>query len=52
VVAPAPLKLSHRICLTGQAIVDLDGELDIASAEAAATSRMSSIATAGRSLWT
>lgn len=36
VVATAPLKLSHRIYPTGEAIVDLDGELDIASAEAAA----------------
>jgi ABC-type transporter Mla MlaB component len=31
----APLKLRHRICLTGEAVVDLHGELDIASAEAA-----------------
>ena len=37
VVATAPLKLSHRICPTGEAIVDLDGELDIASADAAAS---------------
>jgi anti-sigma B factor antagonist len=36
-VATAPLKLSHRICPAGEAIVDLDGELDIASAEAAAS---------------
>jgi anti-sigma B factor antagonist len=33
----APLKLSHRICLTGETVVDLDGELDIASAEVAAS---------------
>lgn len=33
----APLKLSHRICLTGEIVVDLDGELDIASAEIAAS---------------
>ncbi len=31
----APLELSHRICPTGEAVVDLDGELDIASAEVA-----------------
>ena len=31
----APLKLRHRICPTGEAVVDLHGELDIASAEAA-----------------
>ncbi len=30
-----PLELSYRISLAGEAIVDLDGELDIASAEAA-----------------
>ena len=30
-----PLELSHRICPTGEAVVDLDGELDIVSAEAA-----------------
>ena len=30
-----PLELSHRICPTGEAIVDLDGELDFASADAA-----------------
>ena len=31
----APLKLSHRICATGEAVVELRGELDIASAEVA-----------------
>ena len=31
----APLKLSHRICPTGEAVVELRGELDIASAEVA-----------------
>lgn len=31
----APLKLSHRICLTGEAVVKLHGELDIASTEVA-----------------
>jgi anti-anti-sigma factor len=31
----APLELSHRICPTGEAIVDLGGELDILSAEVA-----------------
>jgi anti-anti-sigma factor len=31
----APLELSHRICPTGEAVVDLGGELDISSAEAA-----------------
>ena len=31
----APLELSHRICPTGEAVVDLDGELDFASADAA-----------------
>ena len=31
----APLKLRHRICPTGEAVVDLHGELDIASAEIA-----------------
>jgi anti-sigma B factor antagonist len=30
-----PLKLSHRICLTGEAVVKLHGELDIASSEVA-----------------
>ncbi len=30
-----PLELSHRNCPTGEPVVDLDGELDIASAEAA-----------------
>ncbi len=30
-----PLELSHRISLAGEAIVDLGGELDIASAEVA-----------------
>ena len=29
------LELSHRICPTGEAVVDLGGELDCASAEAA-----------------
>jgi anti-sigma B factor antagonist len=31
----APLELSHRICPTGEAVVDLDGELDFASADVA-----------------
>ena len=31
----APLELSHRICPTGGAVVDLGGELDIVSAEVA-----------------
>jgi anti-anti-sigma factor len=31
----APLELSHRICSTGEAVVDLGGELDIVSAEVA-----------------
>jgi anti-sigma B factor antagonist len=31
----APLELSHRICPTGGAVVDLGGELDILSAEVA-----------------
>jgi anti-anti-sigma factor len=31
----APLELSHRICPTGEAVVALDGELDILSAELA-----------------
>ena len=31
----APLELSHRICPTGEAVVDLDGELDILTAELA-----------------
>ena len=31
----APLELSHRICPTGEAIVDLGGDLDILSAEVA-----------------
>ena len=30
-----PLKLSHRICPTGETVVDLGGELDCAGAEAA-----------------
>jgi anti-sigma B factor antagonist len=30
-----PLELSHRICPTGGAVVDLGGELDIAGAEVA-----------------
>ena len=33
--ATAPLELSHRICPTGEAVVDLGGELDIVSAEVA-----------------
>jgi len=35
VARTAPLKLSHRICPTGEAVVKLRGELDIASAEMA-----------------
>jgi anti-sigma B factor antagonist len=31
----SPLKLSHRTCRTGETVVDLDGELDLASAERA-----------------
>ena len=31
----APMELSHRICPTGEAVVDLGGELDILSAEVA-----------------
>lgn len=31
----APLELSHWTCPTGEAVVDLDGELDYASAEGA-----------------
>ena len=31
----APLELSHRICPTGEAVVDFGGELDFATAEAA-----------------
>jgi anti-sigma B factor antagonist len=31
----AVLELSYRICTTGEAVVDLDGELDFASAESA-----------------
>lgn len=31
----APLELSHRICLTGEAVVDFSGELDSTTAEAA-----------------
>jgi anti-anti-sigma factor len=34
-LATAPMELSHRICPTGGAFVDLGGELDIASAEVA-----------------
>jgi anti-anti-sigma factor len=30
-----PLELSRQICLTGEAVVDLDGDLDIATAELA-----------------
>jgi anti-sigma B factor antagonist len=32
---PAPLKLGHRICPTGEVVVGLGGELDVASAEVA-----------------
>jgi anti-sigma B factor antagonist len=32
---PAPLRLSHRIRSTGEAVVELHGELDIASTELA-----------------
>jgi anti-anti-sigma factor len=35
VARASPLKLSHRICPTGEAVVELRGELDIASAEVA-----------------
>ena len=31
----APMELSHRICPTGEAVVDLGGELDILSADVA-----------------
>jgi anti-anti-sigma factor len=31
----APLELSHRICLTGEAVVDFSGELDCTTEEAA-----------------
>ena len=31
----APLELSHRICPTGEAVVDLGGDLDILGAEVA-----------------
>ena len=31
----APMELSHRACPTGEVVVDLGGELDILSAEAA-----------------
>jgi anti-anti-sigma factor len=31
----APLELSHRICVTGEAVVDFNGELDVTTAEAA-----------------
>jgi anti-sigma B factor antagonist len=31
----APLELSHQICSTGEAVVNLGGELDIVSAEVA-----------------
>ena len=31
----APIELNHRICPTGEAVVDLDGELDILTAELA-----------------
>jgi len=33
----APMKLNHRICPTGEAVVDLGGDLDILSAEVAVT---------------
>jgi anti-sigma B factor antagonist len=33
----APLQLSHRIARAGEVVVDIQGELDIATAEAAAT---------------
>jgi len=32
---PAPLELSHRISVTGEAVVDFSGELDVTTAEAA-----------------
>jgi anti-sigma B factor antagonist len=32
---PVPLKLSHRALPTGEAVIDIGGELDIATAEAA-----------------
>ena len=32
---PAPLELSHRVCASGEVVVDLGGELDIVSAEVA-----------------
>jgi hypothetical protein len=49
----APLDLSCRVCARGDVVVDLGGELDIASAEAAVTYvRVSSAAAAGRWLWT
>lgn len=31
----APLELSHRICLTGEVVVDFSGDLDCTTAEAA-----------------
>jgi anti-sigma B factor antagonist len=31
----APLRLSHRICTTGEVVVGLDGELDISTADVA-----------------
>ena len=31
----SPLEVSHRICLTGEAVVELSGELDCTTAEAA-----------------
>jgi anti-sigma B factor antagonist len=30
---PAPLELSHRVCASGEVVVDLGGELDIVSAD-------------------
>jgi len=44
-----PLELSHRICLTGEAVVDFSGELDCTlRRRPSATSAISSIATAGQ----
>ena len=34
-VSTAPMELSHRTCPSGEAVVDLGGELDILSAEVA-----------------
>jgi anti-anti-sigma factor len=33
----APMKLNHRICPSGEAVVDLGGDLDVLSAEVAVT---------------